>query len=117
MSDMKRMIVTGDRDGSSGWDFGSYRAAVIDAVSLEEGARRYRNLLLDKDAGLADIEDGGEPPTIPTEVGICLMLPLGDLSAGTEYVASGPDRKHSAEAFDILFGYYVDVETVTVPDA
>lgn len=108
---MIRMICTMERDGKGSWEFRSYRALVVDAPDLTAGVRAYRDILT------AAKEEGGgwldEDEAVPDTFGVCPMDPLGRYSGGC-YVYSGPDRKHSSEAFDELFSGYEDAVTVTI---
>lgn len=98
---MQRWIVTHERN-SEGWEFGSYSALVLDAESPELAAEAYVAVLKDPKCGI-DVE--AEDVPFPTEFGVVPMVPVGKLT-DVDFVASGPDRKHSSEAFDALFRYY-----------
>jgi hypothetical protein len=104
------MMITHERRVDDSWEFSSYRALILDAETDEAGAAAYVTILQDPQAGI-DLDEG---EAIPTEVGVVDAAPLGDLVDG-EFIASGPDRKHSSEALDILFNYYTESRTVRVP--
>jgi hypothetical protein len=69
-------------------------------------ARAYHRIISDPASGL-DVDRPGDV----REVGVLEMVPVGDLVVG-DFVGLGPDRKHSAEALDVLFGYWAGAVTV-----